>query len=187
MGLRPDASVLSIFQWFLSTTGFAVPTSVDSADGEVQKAGSGSCAIAGLNFVETELNTSCGVWNSSMSPSFRNGALRDLILYHLTASDQRVDNIYNEILPCSDEPLVDCGPFGHNDFNLLAPNLSHPIHRFLEILSPANGQPQPSVRAQLEDFTFSLHTVLPMPLLLSPFTEVPRISTSPFIKLECTP
>ncbi|KAF8161944.1 hypothetical protein K438DRAFT_1776222 [Mycena galopus ATCC 62051] len=187
MRLHPDANVLSIFQWFLSTTGFAVPTSVDSADGEIQNADSGSCAIAALNFVETYLNPSCGVWNSSMSPSFRNSVLRDLILYHLTASDQGVDNIYDELLPCSDEPSVDCGPFGYNDFNLLAPNLAHPIHRFLEIFSPANGQPQPIVRAQPEDFPFSLHTVRPMPLLLSPFTEVPRISTSPFIKLERTP
>ncbi|KAJ7804801.1 hypothetical protein B0H14DRAFT_3485921 [Mycena olivaceomarginata] len=35
MCLHPDAKVLSIFQWLLSRTGFAVPTSVESADGEV--------------------------------------------------------------------------------------------------------------------------------------------------------
>jgi hypothetical protein len=32
MHLKPDSNVLSIWQWFLSETGFTVPTSVEALD-----------------------------------------------------------------------------------------------------------------------------------------------------------
>ncbi|KAJ7860208.1 hypothetical protein B0H14DRAFT_2350760, partial [Mycena olivaceomarginata] len=156
MHLNPDANVLSIFQWFLSATGFPVPMSVESVNGEVQGAGSGSCAIAALNFVETDLNSSIPLWTTSTSPLFRNGALGDLILYHLTVLDQGVQNvsdcvsriictelflhqIYDEPLPSPEEPSIDYGPVGYDDFNVLAPNVR--IHSYIFsslILSPSH-------------------------------------------------
>ncbi|KAJ7449755.1 hypothetical protein B0H11DRAFT_1624091, partial [Mycena galericulata] len=80
--LQPDSNILSIFQWFLKGTGFAIPQSVEPSDVSHQGASSGSCAIAALNFVETDLDTEIGTWNPSTSPFFRNRALRDLIVYH---------------------------------------------------------------------------------------------------------
>jgi hypothetical protein len=84
----PDWSLLSIFQWVLRGTRFPVPSSVRSSDLPLQGSGSGSCAIAALNFVESNIRTDVGAWSPSTSPFFRNRALCDLILYHVTASER---------------------------------------------------------------------------------------------------
>ena len=93
MHLKPDSNVLSIWQWFLSETEFTVPTSVETLDVAHQAAGSGSCAIAALNVVETDLDADIGKWSTSTSPLFRNRALRDLIIYHVTASHHGIDEV----------------------------------------------------------------------------------------------
>lgn len=146
MRLKPDANVLSILQWFLSGTGFTVPSSVEPSNVAFQGTNSGSCAIAALNFVETDLDTEVGQWNTSTSPFFRNRALRDLIIYHLTASSHSGDEVsslprcpdselislycqtYNDwvthsISRAPEEPSIDHGPVGYSDFNLDAPNV----------------------------------------------------------------
>ncbi|KAJ7208122.1 hypothetical protein B0H12DRAFT_970495, partial [Mycena haematopus] len=81
MHLRPDASILAIFQWFLSGSAFPSPTSVKQSDVASQGSGSGSCGIAALNFVEADLDV-VGRWSTLRTPFFRNRALRDLIVYH---------------------------------------------------------------------------------------------------------
>ncbi|KAJ7163202.1 hypothetical protein C8R46DRAFT_1281572, partial [Mycena filopes] len=130
MHRKPDSTILSIFQWFLSGTGFTVPTSVEVGAVAHQGGGSGSCGIAALNFVETELNPDVGKWGPLTSPFFRNRALRDLIVYDLTATTDDVNNTYSKwVTPClAREPLeeifhIDHGPVGYNDFNLDAPNV----------------------------------------------------------------
>jgi hypothetical protein len=82
MHLLPDVHVPSIWHWFLSGTGFTVPSSVETLDVASQGTGSGSCGIAALNLVETDLDAETDKWSPSTSPFFRNRALRDLTVYH---------------------------------------------------------------------------------------------------------
>ncbi|KAF7342690.1 hypothetical protein MSAN_02026900 [Mycena sanguinolenta] len=96
MHLQPDANILAIFQWFLSGSGFPSPTSVQCADVASQGSGSGSCGIAALNFVETELNADVGHWSTLTTPFFRHRALRDLITYHVTAATYCSDENYDD-------------------------------------------------------------------------------------------
>ncbi|KAJ6565571.1 hypothetical protein DFH09DRAFT_882767, partial [Mycena vulgaris] len=81
MHVKPDAEMLSIFQWFIDGTGFTNPMSVVPSYVARQGPSSGSCAIVALNFVETDLAAETGTWSTSTSPFFRNRALRDLIVY----------------------------------------------------------------------------------------------------------
>lgn len=83
MHLAPDANILSIFHWCLRSlfgSGLTSPTSAEPFDIASQGAGSGSCGIAAVNFVETDLDTDVGRWNTSTSPFFPNRALRDLVV-----------------------------------------------------------------------------------------------------------
>ncbi|KAF8154372.1 hypothetical protein K438DRAFT_1778002 [Mycena galopus ATCC 62051] len=88
---------------------------------EVQGTGLSSCAIAALNFVEADFNSSVPTWTTT-STLFRDDALGNLIICHLTSLDQGVQNIYDEPLPLPKEPSIDFGPVGYDDFNVLAPN-----------------------------------------------------------------
>jgi hypothetical protein len=93
MHLRPDPTILDIFQWFLAGSEFTIPSSVESVSVPYQGAGSDSCAIAAFNQVETDLDTEIGMWSMSTSPFFRNRALRNLITYHIIASGGDVEDV----------------------------------------------------------------------------------------------
>ncbi|KAF7359582.1 hypothetical protein MVEN_00681900 [Mycena venus] len=180
--LRPDSNV------------FSVKSSVVPR----QAAGSGSCGIAALNFAESRLDTEVGPWETSTSPFFRNRALRDLILYHVTASTTRrgEETYENWVMPCllngdSAESPIDHGPVGYNDFNLDAPNTLHPIHRFLGLAEhPLNASPLQNVQepepvesmsllscAQTADQPQSNTAAFPE-LLQAPFEYLPTIHSS---------
>ncbi|KAJ6469919.1 hypothetical protein C8R45DRAFT_790489, partial [Mycena sanguinolenta] len=128
MHLQPDANILAIFQWFLSGSGFPSPTSVQPSDVAAQGSGSGSCGIAALNFVETDVDVDAGRWSTLTTPFFRNRALRDLITYHITAATHCGDENYRDwVTPCiprtEEDSSIDHGPDGYNDYNLDTPNV----------------------------------------------------------------
>ncbi|KAJ7205782.1 hypothetical protein GGX14DRAFT_397480 [Mycena pura] len=203
MQRTPDSNVLSIFQWLLSESSFTTPTAVEPSHVPPQGPGSGSCGIAALNFVETDLNTGVqvGRWTTSTSPFFRNRAIRDLILYHLTASSHSGEESYEKwVTPCVPSPRqdtsVDYGPVGYNDFNLDAPNVFHPIHRFLRLVHQQTTsemidsirEPKPTTMftslSAPSQFDVEADRKSPRPQdsssvpLWSPFTELPRMPAS---------
>ncbi|KAJ7820287.1 hypothetical protein B0H13DRAFT_2377898 [Mycena leptocephala] len=159
---------------------------------------SSSCAIAALNIVETDLDAGVGKWCTSTSPFFRNRALRDLIIYHVTASRHGTAEPYDKwvkpcVLPGPEDPSIDYGPVGYNDFNLDAPNVFHPIHRFLRVLRhdsnskfiKSNREPEPIALAPLLS-SFSELPQAPSSRIVLNLAPTPEPKTSDVTDL-CTP
>lgn len=83
--ITPEA--LPIFQWTLSGLDCVPPSSVVSTRVPRQKMAVGSCGVAAHNFVESHINPGVPQWTDKSSDSFRQVALRDLILFHSIAVD----------------------------------------------------------------------------------------------------
>ncbi|KAJ7440878.1 hypothetical protein FB451DRAFT_995435, partial [Mycena latifolia] len=77
-----NKTILEIFQWVLTGTGQNVPVGTGTLETSRQLAGSGSCGIAALNLIESDLDVRVDKWTNSTSHIFRRRALRDLTVYH---------------------------------------------------------------------------------------------------------
>jgi hypothetical protein len=88
MGFVPDPSLISIFEWLLAGTPQDIPLYIQAGKVSRQSSASGSCGLASLNFVEIDMDPTAPKWTNSDSAFFRDRALRDLVVYHLTSLAQ---------------------------------------------------------------------------------------------------
>ncbi|KAJ7430320.1 hypothetical protein B0H11DRAFT_1715707, partial [Mycena galericulata] len=93
MDNEPDENILAIFQWILAGTGRDIPLEVCAEETARQSAGSGSCGIAALNFIESEIDEEVAQWTDSTSHLFRRRGIRDLVVFHITASTLGFDSV----------------------------------------------------------------------------------------------
>ncbi|KAJ7123891.1 hypothetical protein C8R43DRAFT_840170, partial [Mycena crocata] len=198
LNVNSDTGVLPVLQWVLGGTGFTVPVSVAASTVLRQGPGSGSCGVAALNFVERKLDPEVGTWSTEMSPFFRNRALRDLILYHVTASTQSGDEVSWTLFNLSEESTME-GPVGYNDFNLDAPNVrfnsgvelcsfSLHLNSGLPSNSPLFADITGARRAFLRlgrptnTYPARITSIRASPLaLLPPFSQLPRLHPSQIV------
>ncbi|KAF5378116.1 hypothetical protein D9615_007548 [Tricholomella constricta] len=137
LGGPPAPDMLAIIQWVMSglDINFVIPCSIVSSAVTKQSPGSGSCGIAAMAFVEACTDVTAPLWSNVDSPVFRNKALRDLILYHFTASEK--GPYYDLVVPCcrvepSDKHQDMISPYVYTDYNIYVPLSQHPIYAFLE-------------------------------------------------------
>ncbi|KAJ7927153.1 hypothetical protein B0H13DRAFT_1599019, partial [Mycena leptocephala] len=89
----PSTNILPISQWFLNGTGYNIPVEIRAQGMSQQSAGSRSCGIAALNFIESAITVGVDKWTNSTSHIFHRRALRDLVVYHVTAITQGFDSV----------------------------------------------------------------------------------------------
>ncbi|KIK77077.1 hypothetical protein PAXRUDRAFT_101648, partial [Paxillus rubicundulus Ve08.2h10] len=86
MGYAPANDVLPIYSWFLSGLPIVAPCYIQCGVVALQtEAAAGSCRIAVHNFIESMVDQTLALWNSSTSKHFRDHALCSLIIYHFIA------------------------------------------------------------------------------------------------------
>lgn len=92
LGHPPAPNVLFVFSWLLDSLDLPIPTRIQSGTISKQTAsvGYGSCGIAAHNFIEADADDEIPLWDACSSHAFRDKALRELIIFHLTAKTCRV-------------------------------------------------------------------------------------------------
>jgi hypothetical protein len=86
LGSAAPSYLLPMFQRLASSNGLPLPSEIISVPVPTQRIAHGSCGIAAINFVETQA-AGAYQWHDTSSQYYRNIALRDLVLYHLVASE----------------------------------------------------------------------------------------------------
>lgn len=89
MALPPASDIEDIYRWIVSDL-CVLPPSIRTEPVALQSndAGTGSCAIAAHNFIESRVDDRIPSWSSERATLFRDAALRDLIVYHCIATDE---------------------------------------------------------------------------------------------------
>lgn len=95
MAFPPVPELLPIIQWAFRDLDLAhgIPTKVIDAPVCKQGPASGSCGVSAKNFVESGTDPLVPPWPCTSSSAFRTKALRDLLVYHLTAIGKGVSTI----------------------------------------------------------------------------------------------
>ncbi|KAF8814874.1 hypothetical protein BYT27DRAFT_7081336, partial [Phlegmacium glaucopus] len=131
----PSQDVIEILQWVFVGLEDKVTAMTSIKKGFISHQGvngygTGSCAIASLNFIEHRMNSDIPPWTSLTSREFRDHALRDLLIYHMCASTS-VGNasiwLDNCITPSSYS--LNSGFVGYPDFNMFSPKVCSILYR----------------------------------------------------------
>ena len=127
----PLADALKVFQWVFSDIPGFGQERIDSEQVARQghgNGGDGSCGLAAFNFVERHLDPSIPSWSGQHSQLFRDHALRDLVLYHMTAKEASgcILSWVSRCVPTTkhDTPVHNTDGFcGYDDYNLYSPKV----------------------------------------------------------------
>ena len=93
---------LDIFHWLMAGLDYMLPQSLETGEIGLQLlGGSGSCGVIAHNYVESRMDHSVPQWEATASAHFRIGALRDLIIYHLSGLNSPVcNNLHHQVFIC---------------------------------------------------------------------------------------
>ncbi|TFK22279.1 hypothetical protein FA15DRAFT_657697 [Coprinopsis marcescibilis] len=151
LGQPPAPYILPTFMAILRGTGLPIPNEVAQVVVPMQLQAYGSCGIAALNFVETQLDPFALHWSDSASTYLWNTYLHNLVVFHLVASENVtppsawVEAMY---LPVQATEAKDSDSaalellYGHyNDYNSYAPGSNHPIFQFIQVDKTEPFQP----------------------------------------------
>ncbi|KAJ7750636.1 hypothetical protein B0H16DRAFT_1419803, partial [Mycena metata] len=183
MGRPSSGDILPAFNWFIdgiSGGGYPAPEGVGEGHMPLQGLQSGSCGIASVNFVTRGELSDPPIWDDVSSPLFRNKALQDIIVYHLTVQ-QTVSFNLNWLVQCAlaplekSEVLIDdpYQPVGYNDYNLYRPTGTHLIHAFSAKIRTQPLIALPRGTPKRDDSQLSASSI-PVP----PISKLPAFSTS---------
>ncbi|PPR02896.1 hypothetical protein CVT24_002280, partial [Panaeolus cyanescens] len=136
--------------------------------------GSGSCALAALNFIERRIFIDADMWTNETASLSRDVGLCSMIAYIFSLIDSQhsampMDNLYTTCIQTDQTDIYealqtsDVSQFVYNyqDFNLFEPTEMHGIHRFIEDYCTYSRLGLPNQRRPFEQN----RRILPLPLI----------------------